>query len=138
MQIAELIEDDGTNGGVGTIETYESDKDVCADMIAKGEENYNLLGTNPTTISVVDGVVAGAGSEEVAPLTYADGKITVNSSENGMLYIFKKDSDGLVSSQKAYSVTANTAASYDFAEDETAYLWNTVLDPICDPFSIAK
>ena len=105
-------------------------------MIAKGE-NYELLGATPETISVVNGVVGGGSEVEKDILAYADGKIVVNSPVNGMLYIVKKGA-GLIAAQLAYAITADTEVKYDFAADETAYLWDTALAPICNPFTISQ
>ena len=71
-------------------------------------------------------------------MTYADGKITPYSpDEAGVLYIFSK-ADGVISTQKAYPIAAGAETAYDIAVGETAYFWSTVLEPICDPFTVTE
>ena len=70
-------------------------------------------------------------SEYPAKISYADGKITVSSSEDADVYIADYK-DGKLISLKKYGLEANSVQSFDFGETNEAFVWDKVLRPLTE------
>lgn len=76
-------------------------------------------------------------AEEDEVITYADGKITVNSPKDATLYIAEYDGNAL-KTVETHTITSNNSESFDFDDKKTAFLWDEKFAPVCDKFKIAE
>lgn len=74
-------------------------------------------------------------SEITKNITYQDGKITVTAEKDATLYIATYNGETF-KSVELHKITANTPQSFDFNENQKAFLWDEELKPLCEKFEL--
>lgn len=73
--------------------------------------------------------------EYPAKISYADGKITVTSTEEASVYIASYKDGKLISVNKS-DIEANGADSFDFDETNAAFVWDKNFRPLCEKYKL--
>lgn len=73
--------------------------------------------------------------EYPAKISYADGKITVTSTEEASVYIASYKDGKLISVNKS-DIEANDADSFDFDETNAAFVWDKNFRPLCEKYKL--